>query len=89
MAAINSSFDSNLCPASDFFKFGNKKSRNGPNLENTVDGAAVCSLIRPIWPWRRRRCEPVRCHGGSVKSADMTASTRGQNKTTSPIRLKF
>ena len=89
MAAITSSFDSNFCPASDFFKLGTKRSRTGPNLENTVDGTAVRSLIWPIWPWRRRRCEPVRCHGGSIKSADATTSTRGQNKTMSPIRLIF
>ena len=43
-----------------------KKSRTGLNLENTVDGAAVSSAIRPIWPWRRQRCEPVHCHGGQA-----------------------
>ena len=44
MAAITSSFDSNFRPASDFFKFGNKKK----NLKNTVDEVAVRSLIRQI-----------------------------------------
>ena len=29
VAAITSSFDSNFCPASDFFKFGNKKKLHG------------------------------------------------------------
>jgi hypothetical protein len=43
------SFDSNFCPESDFFKFGNKKK---PNLENTVDMAAVFSPIRPIWSFQ-------------------------------------
>lgn len=27
-----------------------------PNLENMVDGAAVRSLIPPVWFWRRRKC---------------------------------
>jgi len=36
----------------------------GPNLENMVDGIAVRSPIRPIWPRRGRKCEPVRCHDG-------------------------
>jgi len=36
----------------------------GPNLENMVDGVAVRSPIRPIWPWRGRKCVPVRCHDG-------------------------
>jgi len=29
-----------------------------------VDGVAVRSPIRTIWPCRGRKCEPVRCHGG-------------------------
>jgi len=29
-----------------------------------VDGVEGRSPIRPIWPWRGRRCEPVRCHDG-------------------------
>jgi hypothetical protein len=45
MAAMTSSLDSNFCPASDFFKFGNKKSHTVPNR---VEGAAVGSAIRPI-----------------------------------------
>ena len=43
------------------------KSRTGPNLENTVKGSAVCMAIWPIWPCLRRRCEPVRCHGGRAR----------------------
>lgn len=34
--------------------------------ENTVDGAAVISPIRPIWPQWRGRYQQVRCHGGRV-----------------------
>jgi len=33
-----------------------KRSHTGPNLENMVDGVAVRSPIRPIWPWRGRKC---------------------------------
>ena len=58
------SIDSNFCPASDFIKFENKKNCTGPNLENMVDGAAIPSAIRPIWPWWWQRCEPVHSHGG-------------------------
>jgi len=29
-----------------------------------VDGVAVRSPIRPIWPSRGRKCEPVRRHDG-------------------------
>lgn len=31
-------------------------------MENMVDLAAVRSVIRQIWPRRRRRCLPVHCH---------------------------
>jgi len=66
VAATTSSFDANFCPAIDFFKFGNKKKSHGPNLENMVNGVAVHSPIRPIWPWRGRKCELVRCHDGKA-----------------------
>lgn len=45
------SYDINICPANDFFKFRNKKSCKEPNQENTVYGATVRRLIRSKWLW--------------------------------------
>ena len=67
-----------------FSSLETKRSRT-PNLENTVDGAAARSPIRPICRITDRYCS----FSIFLKSADTPASTRGQNKTTSPIRLKF
>ena len=36
-----------------------------PEVTQGVElGSLKKNAIRPIWLWRRRRCEPVRCHGG-------------------------
>jgi len=64
VAATTSSFDANFCPASDPFKFGNKKKSHGTKYGEYGGGGVVRSPIRPIWTWRGRKCEPVRCHNG-------------------------
>lgn len=48
-----------------------KRSRPGPSLENTVDGATIISLIRPIWPWCKRRCEPVHFYDGRAHCSSL------------------
>jgi len=53
-----------LCGGVTFSRLETKISHTGPNLENMVDEVAVLSPIRPIWPCRGRKCEPVRCHDG-------------------------
>jgi len=47
-----------------FSSLETKRSHTGPNLEKMVDGVAVRSPNRPIWPGRERMCKPVRCHDG-------------------------
>jgi len=47
-----------------FSSLETKRTATGTNMENMVDGVAVRSPIRPIWPWRGRKSEPVRCHDG-------------------------
>lgn len=43
-----SSFDLDCCPASDFFKFINKKKSQRANSGEYKDGTEILSLIRPI-----------------------------------------
>lgn len=55
------SFDSNFYFANDFFDFRNMY---GIKSGECGEWAAVRSLIRTIWLWRRCECEPKGCHGG-------------------------
>ena len=58
---MTSSFDVNRSPLNHFFKFGNKKSHWGPNLENTVDDVIIRILIPSFWSSKLLRFAPVHC----------------------------
>jgi len=87
VAAVTSSFDPNLFPASDLLRFGNKKMSQGLNPENTVDGAAIRSAIRLIWPWRLRRSPGYGCFTVWANAAPIapTAFIQKQESSHRPI----
>lgn len=66
-------FPGGLRSGESYLKLGNKSSRKELNLENTVYGAAVRGLIRPIRSWQLRQCAPVRNHGRRAISSSPNA----------------
>jgi hypothetical protein len=51
----------NFFRASIFLRSANRKSHWGPDLDNTVDGEAICSLIHAILPSFSRSVHSADC----------------------------